>query len=193
MAPNLKDSVGSRGSGWWFRVGTFLGQSPMRPNGNSFLSGLGLPKNRWCTLWTYVSNCLDLAFPGLDLPRSVASISSYISLRVAFESAAQGFCPSKGWCGILKPDTIFQTEEEFCDDAGRDSRSGSTQWLGNMQPLWSPGSPPESTKNHGNQDFGVPTCDKKWQFSLGQLDSVKKTEICLLVCESKGGHILTIG
>jgi len=97
-------------------------------------------------------------------------------LRVAFESAGQGLCPSKGWCGILKPDKIFQTEEEFCDDAGRDSRSGSTQWLGNMQPLWSPGSPPESTKNPRKPRLGVPTCDKKWQFER-TADSVKKADM----------------
>lgn len=29
--------------------------------------------------------------------------------------------------------------------------------------------------------LGVPTCDKKWQFSLGQLDSVKKRYVCWFV------------
>lgn len=141
-------------------------------------------------IWTYVSNCLDLAFPGLDLPRSVASISSYISSKVPtrcwatcelhLKVLARVYALQKGDVD-RKPDKIFQTEEEFCDDAGRDSRSGSTQWLGNMQPLWSPGSPPESTKNTRKPRLGVPTCDKKWQFSLGQLDSVKKRYVCWFV------------
>ena len=113
-------------------------------------------------------------------------------LRVACESAGQGFCPSKRmmW-NFEKPDKVFQTEEEFCDDAGRDSRSGSTQWLGNMQPLWSPGSLPVGVlRNERSIDFEQMSQRKttetktwgpdllcKWQFSLGQLIQLKKTDM----------------